>query len=1126
MTAPSQPDSAETRLEQVLAEYLRTEEEGKPLDQQQLMAEHPDLAEELASFFRNRSAIQQIAEQMQPHQLPTIGSDEVGVGPSGQKLGSFGDYELEAEIARGGMGVVFRAKQKSLQRTVALKMVLAGDHASQAELARFRQEAEAAARLDHPHIVPVYEVGEHEGRHFYTMKLIDGGDLNGQLGRLRQSPKEAAGLVESVARAVHFAHQHGILHRDLKPANILMDQAGEPHVADFGLARLTDSKQQMTQTGAALGTPGYMAPEQIRGEKLLTTAADVYSLGAILYVCLTGQAAFHGVNAWEAMQKALHSDAPSLRAANPKIDRDLETICQKAMDREPAQRYESAAALADDLARWLKHEPIAARPPGPIRRSLKWIRRHPAWTALLTMAALTLVLVGNGFWRERQANQRAEGFLYRTLLALAEREWSAGAIFNAREVLSKCPEKRRGWEWAYVRRLCYVTPGSRLENFPQPLADGGYSADGSRMCAMDAQGSVWVWDAATRKEVLQFKVPGKLHPHVALSPDGKQLAVAMDNTLRVFQVEGNVELWKWEGENLIHQLAFSPSGKTMALLTCPAPIYREDTPPQKAELVLLEGENGKVRLREPLAESKYSFIGWMSFVAEGKLLVFDSAGQKLSPERVRIPTFLAFDADRGERLAEISVMNPPEKQVGEGPHALSPDGRWTVFSRQHGNSHLELRRIDDGTSTTIGTTTGQASGFTFSADSKRLAYFTSEMNLDLGDLKLHDTLPTFGPIMALAGKSQPYLLHAHVVDVASGKELATFRGYGGRAGQLRFSPNGKTLMALGGNYKEQYPTPVEPAGELVLWNVEERATARLLSANSQPIHDLQVSPDGKRIITAHEDKVVRVWDAASGALLHELTGHQSPTPCLSLGNDPHQVLVPSGQKVLLWNTESGKLLRTYAEEQNGPSWSVRCAEMRPDGKQIALSDIAGKIVLIDADSGRRELEIDKFGSHLSYSPDGKLLAIPYQFDLHGELRIVETASGKERHHFRTEQKMEIFRTGWGYLRATFSPDGRYVAAVGNIGGAHLYDLRSGKLLRKMQGHGTTVWAAAFTSDGSRLATSGYSDGTVKLWSVATGEEVHTLRGHEAHVTGLAFSPDDARLFSADTSGIVRIWEAR
>ncbi len=523
MASESEPDSVQVRLEKVLAEYLRAEEHEAPRDQQQLMAEHPDLAEELASLFRNRSAMRQIAEQLQPYELSTVGGDQGASGERGQKLGTFGGYELESEIARGGMGVVYRAKQKSLQRSVALKMVLAGNHASAAELARFRQEAEAAARLDHPHIVPVYEVGEYDGRRYYTMKLTEGGNLNSQLGRLRQDPKSAVRLVEAVARAVHFAHQHGILHRDLKPANILVDQVGEPHVADFGLARLTDSNDKMTQTGATLGTPGYMAPEQIRGDKLITTAADVYSLGAILYVCFTGEPPFRGANAWESMQETLGSDPPSPRSANPKIDRDLETICKKALERDSTQRYESAAALAEDLSRWLKHEPIAARPPGPFRRGLMWVRRHPAWTALFVMAAVMLMIVGNAFLRERLANLRAEGFLYRTLLALAEREWSAGAIFDAREALAKCPEKRRGWEWSYVQRLCYVTPGHRLGDFPQPFADGGFSADGSRMCAIDTEGTARVWDGATRREISLIKWAGKGESCAALSPDGTQL---------------------------------------------------------------------------------------------------------------------------------------------------------------------------------------------------------------------------------------------------------------------------------------------------------------------------------------------------------------------------------------------------------------------------------------------------------------------------------------------------------------------------------------------------------------------------------------------------------------------------
>ncbi len=1126
MTTESEQDSADERLEQVLAEFLLAQEQGTPIDEQRFIAQHPDLAQELASFFRNRNAMQQIAEQVLPHELPTVGG-EAADRRLGQGLGSFGDYELLAEIARGGMGVVYRAKQGSLQRTVALKMVLAGDRASAAELARFRQEAEAAARLDHPHIVPVYEVGEHDGRRYYTMKLIEGGDLNGQLGRLRQEPKSAARLVEQVARAVHFAHQHGILHRDLKPANILIDQMGEPHVADFGLARLTDSNNKVTQTGAALGTPGYMAPEQIRGEKLLTTQADVYSLGAILYVCLTGQTPFQGANAWEAMQKALDNDPPSPRAANPKIDRDLETICKKALERDPAQRYDSAAALADDLSRWLKHEPIEARPPGPIRRGLKWVRRHPAWTTLFTMAMVMLVIVGNAFWRERQANQRAEGFLYRTLLALAEREWSAGAIFNAREALAKCPKERRGWEWAFVRRLCYVTPGHRLGDFPQPFPDGGFSADGRRMCAIDETGTARVWDAFTRREIGQIKLTGKGFPRAALSPDGKQLAVVFQSMVQVFQVEGMVEQWKWEGKTTVDELAFSPSGKTLAVLAHPANTYLADTPPQRAELVLLETDSGKIRLQESLAESKYSFTGWMSFAADGRLFVFDSADQKSSPDGSRIPSLLAFHADRGKRLPDVVIANPPDKTFSENPMAISPDGRLVVFVHPHGNSYVEIRRIEDGTSTAIPMSPGEASAVTFSSDSKRLAFITSELNLDLDDLKLHDALPTFGPMLALAGKNQPFLLQAHVVDVTSGKEVAIFRGFDGRWGTLRFSPDGKTLMALGGTYKEEYAAPVEASGQIVLWNVEERATARLLSANTQAIHDLEVNSDGKRILTAHEDQVVRVWDATSGALLREITGHNRPVKSLSIGNDQHQVLVASGSQVILWNYETGRLERTFTAEANGPDWNIASAALRPDGKQIAIVNSYNKQVLvIDAASGRTEFEIDGNAQFVSYSPDGKLLAIPYQFDLHGELKIVDTASGQVRHNFQTEQKMEFFRTGWGYLRATFSPDSRYVAAVGNIGGAHLYDLRSGKLLRTMTGHSTTVWDAAFTSDSSRLATSGYSDGTVKLWSVATGEEVHTLRGHAGNVTGLAFSPDDSRLFSADRNGVVRIWESR
>ena len=319
---------------------------------------------------------------------------------AGEPLGEFGDYELLEEIGRGGQGVVFRARQKNLNRVVALKVIGLGQWATKADLRRFRREAEAAARLDHPGIVPIYEVGERGGSCYFSMKFIEGGQLDEVVRHAPLSIRQAAELIAKVACTVHHAHAHGILHRDIKPGNLLLDAKGEPHLTDFGLARLVESESTVTRTLEVMGTPSYMAPEQAIGNNAAVgSATDVYGLGAVLYQLLTGHPPFAGGTTYETIKLLIDTEPRPPRLWNRKIDRDLSTICLKCLEKDPPRRYPSALALAEDLERWLKREPIAARRGGFLSRGGKWLRRNPT-TALLAAALVALAaVVGWNVWK-------------------------------------------------------------------------------------------------------------------------------------------------------------------------------------------------------------------------------------------------------------------------------------------------------------------------------------------------------------------------------------------------------------------------------------------------------------------------------------------------------------------------------------------------------------------------------------------------------------------------------------------------------------------------------------------------------------------------------------------------------
>lgn len=529
-----------------------------------------------------------------PEPAPVLAQDS-GVHPPGDLPRFFGDYEILSEISRGAMGVVVRARQRSLNRVVALKLMLDSTLASPDMVQRFQTEAEATARLDHPNIIRIYEVGQHQGRHFLSMEFVEGGTLADRLATAGTEARAAlVSIMAKVARAVHHAHQRGILHRDLKPANILMDPAGEPRVTDFGLAKLADRSGSTlaTQAGSVLGTPAYMAPEQAEGRmSQLTTSTDVYGLGAVLFHCLAGRPPFQATSVVETLKGVMESE-PSFSERDPVIgsDQDLQTVCLKCLSKDPGSRYASALNLAEELERWMNHEPVLARPATSLERLRRACRKHPTvafLSAAVVVLLVTVSLVSVMAWlrirQEQRATQAAaqgtEQRLYLTSLALARGSRQAalpGWRAEALDALGKAALIKPGIE---VRsEVLSALMGVDVRSLPLPTpalhANSPVYPDPPRQRFLVREDESVIVRALTDGHELsrltRFPHPqSRLERFTGVSPDGRWMAARFDDgslQLRRFSTAAFFYDLSRLGRYAEGRVAFHPDGQRLAYL--------------------------------------------------------------------------------------------------------------------------------------------------------------------------------------------------------------------------------------------------------------------------------------------------------------------------------------------------------------------------------------------------------------------------------------------------------------------------------------------------------------------------------------------------------------------------------
>jgi WD40 repeat protein/tRNA A-37 threonylcarbamoyl transferase component Bud32 len=1078
-------EERERLLDEVVTACLEAAESGRTLDWCQVLTRYPALAPELAEFFAQHDRVNRLAAPLRavmqdtayaatnPTPASPSREDPLALSPGTSGL-ALGDYELLEVLGEGGMAVVYKARQKQLNRLVAVKVFRADPLTSAAEQQRFRNEAEMVACLDHPGIVPIYEVGEADARLYFSMKLFEGGNLARQMTSFLNNPRLAASLLSAVARAVHHAHQRGILHRDLKPSNILLDENGGPHVADFGLAKRfvhgpLPGHQEMTHSGAILGTPGYMAPEQASGSKSgITTATDVYGLGAVLYALLTGRPPFQGESVLSTLDQVRGSEPRPPRSLKPQCPRDLESIALKCLEKDPRRRYATAEAVAEDLERWLGGRPIVARPYSAASRVLRWCRRNPAVATLTATAAFMLLalvgtLVSGLLMLERkrielvserdaansareQAEQRERQLVlqsYVTNIGLAHRFWATGESGQMRLLLERCrpgpgQADLRGFEWYYLHRLLKNTP-RKLAEVNAHVGDAFYvahSPDGKLLASTGKDGYVRLWDAVALRRLGGWIAHKAEVNELAFSPDGEKLATASDDgTVVLWEVAtGNPERSLIETKDLLSCLAFSKNGKVAAA-------------GRTGTVWLADAVSGELEGELALGCGR---IEGMAFAPDGRTLA----------AATRNAGVVLLDTEPLKRQKDPLYAGAALESV-----CFSPDGKILAAGTSFGGEVYLWELAKPNLSRKLVGHTATVQSVAFCPDSQ---------------------------VLASGGNDRKVFLW----DVATGSPRSIVDGHRKGVWCLNFSPVSGQLATAGAD------------GTVKLWEVPADVPSRKLTFGGGPVKSLAFCSSGQTFITCTASGMVQEWDALRGRLLAE-----APLPVVK----PRQVVISAAASKIALVTPAGELSACAIGQspftalstgklikpliQGG---SVAALAISPEGTQVAFAVEREHPTLCrwDLTTGRVETLVELTGACpcLAYSPDGKTLAVAEA----AAIRLVESSTGKTQ--------AELAGHHGPVQCLAFSQDGELLASGSADRTIILWKRRTGLQHVALIRHRDEVQALAFAPNGLTLA-SADSGNRIIMWNVAEGRDLITLEGSDS-IQALAFSPDNRVLVSA------------